>query len=277
MDYKESVVLLASKHEKEQAIAPPFFKRLCCTISVHDFDTDQFGTFTGETARLSSPYETCVLKAKTAAEQYGYRLALASEGSFGPHPALPFIPSAHELMVFIDRENSWIIAEQLISQNTNYAMMTVDAQSDLCTFLTQVGFPSHALTLQTTTDKQVLAKGIRDIDSLHAALNHGFKHHDKLFLATDMRAMMNPTRMNVLSALADQLALRIATLCPDCFAPGYGPKTTQGHLSCSLCGAPTSFYAHEVWGCIQCTKEEYKPRKDNLLEANPTYCNYCNP
>ncbi|MFC7780207.1 DUF6671 family protein [Legionella taurinensis] len=277
MLYEHHSVLLASMHEKERAIARPFFEHLSCTLAIHDFNTDQFGTFTGEIERRLSPYETGLLKAETAAAQYGYRLAVASEGSFGPHPLIPFVASAQEWMVFIDREPGLVIAEQVISQKTNYAMMTIQKTTDITAFLKRTGFPSHALTLQAGSDKGVLAKGIRDWDCLHASLELGFQNENELLLGTDMRAMMNPTRMEVLGELADKLAQRIATLCPECRIPGFGFKTTQGSLPCRLCEASTSFYKHEVWACVRCDYQELKERNDGLLEAEPTYCDYCNP
>lgn len=277
MYYKDQNVLLASKHEKEQAIAAPFMTRLSCTLTVNDFDTDQFGTFTGEIARTLSPYETCLLKAKTAAEQDNYAYSVASEGSFGPHPAFPLVPSAHELMVFIDREHDWIIAEQLVSQKTNYAMITINKNTNIDAFLKRVRFPSHALIVQGSSDNRVVAKGINHFETLIHHLTIGFKNEKELLLTTDMRAMMNPTRMEVIGELADKLALRIATLCVQCACPGFGFKSTRGKLPCAFCGSSTSFYEEEVWGCIACEHQEYKMRRDGLLKADPTYCDYCNP
>jgi hypothetical protein len=277
MDYRNQSVLLASKHEKEKVIAEVFFNKLSCTLEVHEFDTDQFGTFTGEIARTLNPYETCVLKARRAAEHCGYDLAIASEGSFGPHPAFPFIPSDHEIMVFLDRKNKWMIAEQYTTSKTNYRMMTITPNTELDDFLEKAGFPEHALTLQTNSDKMVIAKGIRDIEALQAALALGFQHENELFIATDMRAMMNPLRMQAISVLAEKLAHRIQCCCPNCSTPGFGLKKTSGSLPCNECLSPTSLYQHEVWGCIQCEYQETHPRKDGLEAAEPQYCDYCNP
>lgn len=277
MYYKNKRVLLASKHEKEKALAGIFSKELACEVCVENFDTDQFGTFTGEIERLRTPYETCVLKAKHAGEQFNYNLTLASEGSFGSHPALPFVQSAHEIMVFSDQENDWIIAEQLVTENTNYNMITIDKHTDIKAFLKRVDFPRHALTLQTSTDKLVIEKGIRALADLYACLDKGFQIEKQLLLATDMRAMMNPTRMQVLSELAEKLVLRVKSICPDCKAPGFGFKTTQGQLPCNACRSLTSVYETEVWGCIQCDYHELKSRRDGLIGVDPGYCNYCNP
>lgn len=277
MNYRNQSVLLASKHEKEKAIAEVFFAKLSCTVDVREFDTDQFGTFTGEIARTLSPYETCVLKARRAAEHYGYDVAIASEGSFGSHPAFPFIPSDHEIMVFLDRKNNWVIAEQYTTPKTNYRMMTITSQTDLDYFLEKAGFPEHALTLQTNSNKTVIAKGIRDIKALQDALTLGFQHEKELFLATDMRAMMNPLRMQAISLLAEKLAHRVQRCCPNCFTPGFGLKKTSGTLPCKDCTLPTTLYQQEIWGCIQCNYEEKHPRKDGLEVAEPQYCDYCNP
>ncbi len=160
---------------------------------------------------------------------------------------------------------------------TNYRMMTITPQTELDDFLEKAGFPEHALTLQTNSDKRVIAKGVRDFEALHAALAHGFQHEKELFIATDMRAMMNPTRMQAISVLAEKLAHRIQCCCPDCFTPGFGFKKTSGSLPCNDCSSPTSLYQQEVWGCIQCNYQETHPRKDGLEAAEPQYCDYCNP
>lgn len=275
--YHKQEILLASKHAKEQVIAPAFQSHLSCEICVRDFDTDQFGTFTGEIPRTLSAYDTCVLKATQAAACHGYELSLASEGSFGPHPQFPFVPQAHEWMVFIDRPHHWIISEQLVSQKTNYAMLTIDLHTQIDTFLAQVGFPSHALVLQASSDKRVLAKGISTYNDLETYLKMGFQTESSLLLSTDMRAMMNPTRMTMIGELAQKLAQRIATPCPACHAPGFGFQKTVGVLPCGLCGAPTSFYREVVWGCVACEHVTHKAREDGLLEADPTYCQFCNP
>jgi ribosomal protein L37E len=239
MIYKDQCVLLASKHRKEQAIAPIFREQIGCNLCLEDIDTDQFGTFTGEIPRPLSAYETCILKAKHAANEKKYVLSIASEGSFGPHPSNPFIPHAHEIMVFVDLENDWVIAEQLVTPNTNYKMMTINQDTILDSFVSAVHFPSHALTF--------------------------------------MRAMMNPTRMQTLAELAEKLAIRIMRSCPGCGIPGFGFKSVSGHLLCSLCGDETKMYQYEDWGCIRCDYEEKRSRKDQLIVAAPTNCDYCNP
>ena len=277
MNYTDKLVLLASKHNKEQAIAPVFRRILECNLCVEDIDTDQFGTFTGEVPRSLSAYETCILKARYAAHEKKYALSIASEGSFGPHPSNPFIPHAHEIMVFVDLEKDWIIGEQLLTPNTNYKMMTIDKDTLLDPFLKSALFPSHALTLQSADRLDVIAKGINSSHQLQSSLSDGFKKYTELFIATDMRAMMNPTRMQTLAELAEKLAIRITSPCPGCGVPGFGFKSVSGHLPCGLCKDDTKMYRYEEWGCIQCDYQEQRPRKDHLIVADPTHCDYCNP
>ena len=277
MIYKDKSVLLATKHNKEQVIEPVFREKLACNLCVEYIDTDQFGTFTGEVPRPLSPYETCVLKAKQAAKEKNYALSMASEGSFGPQPLNPFIPYAHEIMVFVDLENDWVISEQLVTFNTNYKMITFDQDTQLDSFLKSVHFPSHALTLQSSDRKDTLQKGIRCHHTLQTSLELGFKKYNDLFLATDMRAMMNPTRMNTLAELAEKLAIRINQGCPQCGTPGFGFKSVSGHLPCGLCGDETKMYQYEHWGCIRCDYQDQRSRSDQLEVADPTHCDYCNP
>lgn len=275
--YKDELVLLASKHEKERVIRPIFYEKIGCNIVTSDFDTDVFGTFTGDVARKHNAYDTCVLKAKTAAIERGFCFGMASEGSFGPHPSMPFLPGAQEIMVFVDLKNNWVIKENIFTTDTNYRHMVVNAETDLEPFLAQVLFPEHALTLQLNASKKVIAKGIQSIDALKDLMQLGFQQESELLLGSDMRAMMNPTRMGILSTLSLNLAEKILRSCVECYAPGFGLLSKEGALPCNSCGAPSSLYQHEVWGCIRCEHQERRPRQDGQFSADPRFCNECNP
>ena len=277
MHYKNERVLLASKHKKERVIRPVFFDKIGCEIYTSDFDTDQFGTFTGEIPRTHNAYETCILKAKTAAIAADCSFSVASEGSFGPHPSTPFFASAHEIMVFVDLKNGWVIADQLVTAKTNYKMLKLHRGIEIESFLQSVQFPSHAVTLQVNDTKEVIGKGIQDVSLLNHLIATGFTKGDELLLATDMRAMVNPKRMEALALLAEKLAARIVTCCLSCGAPGFGFISTAEQLSCSLCNGPTTMHRFEIWGCVACENKEKKPRHDNLEQADPTFCNCCNP
>lgn len=112
-------------------------------------------------------------------------------------------------MVFVDLKNNWVIAEQLVTPKTNYKLLTLHPETKVESFLHIVQFPSHAVTLQMNDSKEILGQGIQDWELLDSLIKIGFTKENELLLATDMRAMMNPTRMEVLSSLAEKLTTRI--------------------------------------------------------------------
>jgi hypothetical protein len=277
MRYHNLKILLASQHQKEVAIAPPFEKILNANMFVVDFDTDKFGTFTGEVPRLNAPLETCILKAKTCAHETNYPYAIASEGSFGPHPHIPFLPFSHEIMVFVDLEKGWGIHETMSTKNTNYANMEIKDGQDIDSFLKKVQFPKHKLCLQTQKTMSVIRKGINSKACLLEAMQEGFKLDKTLLVSTDMRAMMNPTRMQNIGILAEKLAHRLAQLCPHCQSPGFGQTGIDGALICAGCLMPSRFHSQEIFSCVECSYIEKKPRSDGRIHIDPQFCNFCNP
>jgi hypothetical protein len=79
-------------HGKEQAIAPVLKESLDLYIEVPpEFNSDRFGTFTRDIPRAGSQLESARNKALAAMEVTGSDLGLASEGAFGPHPAMPWV------------------------------------------------------------------------------------------------------------------------------------------------------------------------------------------
>ncbi|HIG0328321.1 TPA: DUF6671 family protein [Legionella pneumophila] len=279
MHYQNQRVLLASKHQKEKAIQPPFEEKLGCTIHIPvDYDTDQFGTFTGEIPRKASAYETLIQKAKAAAQQFGYRYVISSEGSFGPHPQLYFCPADTELMAFIDLDNDLIIAEHELSTETNYSHIDISDQDDYEAFLDKAKFPSHGIIIRTLdSENHFIEKGIRDHDYLRTVIKKAFEFSPRIRLETDMRAMMNPLRMNTINKLAVKLVHRIQQHCPQCHTPGFGKISAEGHLTCVSCGTPTELYHRKVLNCLKCEFKTYQARDDGLEFADQRYCPYCNP
>jgi len=81
-------------------------------------------------------------------------------------------------------------------------------------------FPSHALILRPDNkeNKSYIFKGINRVDMLERAFKDSIKHstHGKVWVETDMRANMNPSRMIVIQGLAEEVARRILALCPRC-------------------------------------------------------------
>jgi hypothetical protein len=46
-------------------------------------------------------------------------LGLASEGTFGPHPIIPFLNGGMELLMFVDDERCITVSESLVAEATN--------------------------------------------------------------------------------------------------------------------------------------------------------------
>ena len=99
-------LVIATKHKKETVIAPLLEKHLGVQCFVpEDFDTDVLGTVSGEIERKDGPLETVRKKCLQAMEQTNCDLAIASEGSFGPHPTIFMAHADDEILIFIDNKN----------------------------------------------------------------------------------------------------------------------------------------------------------------------------
>lgn len=275
-------VALATKHGKERQIAPAFAHMLQMQVEVPaDIDTDVLGTFTGEIPRPGSPAETVYKKARLGMERSGLPLGLANEGSFGPHPALPFILADRELMLFIDDERGIQVQEVLVSEEVVAAQCTARSYDELEAFLARARFPSHALIVRPHGSMQpdLIFKGITEAQHLAELIQRcaagspeGLTH-----IETDLRAHMNPTRRQVIQRLAEQLAQRLSRLCPQCGTPGWGIVDQTRGLPCAWCGQPTELVRELIFGCQACTYRQPQGRADGLLAAPPDQCPFCNP
>lgn len=276
--YEGMNIILATMHKKEDAIREPFASAFNAKIVVPDnYDTDQFGTFTGEIPRIQTPYETVIQKAKQASLIYGFDYAVSNEGSFGPHPVLFFAPADIELMSFIDIKNDITVVESEISTDTNYAHLDIEVTDTYGDFLKKIKFPSHGIIIRCMDNNIVLAKRISDSPTLEKIISTSFKEYKKLRLETDMRAMMNPSRMNIIYKLAIKLVERLQNICDHCQSPGFGKISTKGNLSCEMCGTETLLYQFKVHSCVKCDYQKESSREDGLIKADQKYCPYCNP
>jgi len=280
--YAGRSAVLATMHGKARAVAPAFAQRVGLNVvETAGLDTDALGTFSGETPRRGTMLETAVAKARLGMAATGLRLAIASEGSFGPHPQIPFLPAGIELMVFVDADRGWVIHESMIAERTNFAHLVSAPGAPLDTFLAQVGFPQHALMVRPNAGERAAAwaKGIADRGDLDRAVAAAAAASaDRCALIeTDMRAHRNPTRMDALAGLATRLALRLAAQCPACSAPGWGRIDVTRNLPCELCGLPTHVIAAEIFGCAVCSHRESQPRPDGMVVAQAMHCDACNP
>jgi len=273
---------LATKHDKQRAVARPFRLALGLeVVATPDLDTDLLGTFCGEVPRVGTALDVCERKARLGMAATGLSLGLASEGSFGPHPFIPFIPAGIEIMTFVDDERGFVVSEHFLTERTNYGHREARSIDELANWLAAVGFPSHALIVRAKSGGPgaTIEKGIVSIDGLRSAmaLAVATSQEGMAWVEPDMRAHLNPTRMVGIRQLAFRLARRLARLCAACSAPGWGQTGTIKGLPCEHCYTPTEMVRFQVFSCVLCSHREEKPRGDGLIETSPQYCPFCNP
>ena len=280
--YQGREAVCATRHRKERIIGP-HMAALGLRMRVPlDLDTDALGTFSGEVPRLGSPYEVVLRKARLGMVSTGLPLGLANEGSFGPHPAVPFVAGDHEILAFVDDELGIQVAEELFSPETNFAHRVVAGIEDCRDFLRLARFPAHGLIVRPNAGSQpgpLLLKGITVWQDLADAVvrcaqasSDGLAH-----VETDMRAHMNPTRQRVIGILAERLARRLAARCPSCGTPGWGLVDVVKGLRCEVCDGATDWVREEIHGCPRCQFRRNLPRSDGRRVASAANCPWCNP
>jgi hypothetical protein len=281
-------VALATRHGKERVIGPALRHGLGAhLLHVTSVDTDALGTFCGGVPRQGTALEACLAKAEAALAAGGTECAIASEGSFGPHPQLPLLPAGMECWVFVDRRRGLTISEQGLAPRTNFAhrlqrpVTPSESVPELTAWLTQIGFPRHRLIVRAhlAGDTGSVEKGVGCWDDLALAITRAAAvSSDGLALVeTDMRAHCNPTRMAAIRRMTFRLVRRLARPCPACQSPGWGVVGQRPGLPCAACGSPTAVTRALIWGCGHCGHQDERPRPDGRRQADPGHCDWCNP
>jgi hypothetical protein len=280
--FKNRSCILATMHKKEQVMVPLLEQQLQMQVMVpEDFNTDIFGTFTRDIKRWGNQRETAYFKAKQALTMTGASLAISSEGSFFPHPHVPYLVCDHELVLLVDEVHQIEIVGTVISLETNFAHTIIDNIEDALSFAHKVGFPSHGLVVMSNsqpTNSDQIFKGIVTEKELGLAVSKiidspGKKAH----LETDMRAMYNPTRMKVIAQATQNLINTILNHCPNCDCPGFDIVETLSGLSCAICRSSTDLIKSVIYQCQKCKFKEIKDFPQDIKFADPMYCQYCNP
>ncbi len=270
-----STAALATKHGKETVFAP-ILASVDIDVVVCAIDTDRFGTFAGEIERIGTPGEVVVAKARAAVTTSGERFGLASEGSFGPHHALPYVMVDRELVAWIDTEHDHVVLEQVTELSSVPGSTTLEQPDDVDGLRIVTLFPEQAaIVVHVGTRRTVLAKGITDVASLRDAVIEAFRLGDgTVVVEPDLRAHLCPARRDVIAMAVRRLAERLATECPECGASGFGALDTIPGLACGLCGLPTRLPAADLLGCTRC---HARRQVDRTGTADPTHCDRCNP
>ncbi|AFW96388.1 MULTISPECIES: DUF6671 family protein [Nostocales] len=280
--YNNRVAILATMHNKEKVISPLLKEHLGINLIVpQGLNTDVFGTFTREIKRPDTQIITARLKAKKALEMDDEKIAIASEGSFAPHPLIPYIYANREIIIFLDQENDLEIIGELFSIETNFNHQTISSLEEAEEFAQKVGFPEHGLVISfanISTGKTESIKGITSQENLINSVETAIKNtNGKFHIETDMRAMYNPTRMKNIAFATQDLINKINSLCPQCNTPGFMINQKIPGLPCELCHQPTSLIKAVIFQCQKCGFTQQQLFPNNQEFADPSLCEYCNP
>jgi hypothetical protein len=275
--YRDAKVVLPTLHGKGVLAKHAFKEHLGMYVEELEIDTDQFGTFSGDIERKLSPTESAIAKAKLGLTLSGHTYALASEGTVGADPTVPFINSDIECVVFVDSVNDVIISHIYRSFDISAYTHEYTAGEDLDAFLSKADFPNHQLIVKSLDSGVIaLAKGIStkpDLMSvLHKAKEDGLK---KVVIESDLRAHASPSRAENIRKAFIELAIRISSLCPGCESPGWGITSSLRGLPCTDCGEDSDAIRAYVYGCLSCT---FTAEGDPIATSiDPSRCSWCNP
>ena len=274
--------LLATMHGKERVVAPLVRRFLGLTVTVpSSFDTDRFGTFSREVPREGSALDAARRKVTGAfAGDPSARFAIASEGSFGPHPHLPFLALDREIVLLADRESGLEIVGRHATAMTNYGHRVVRDAGEGLEFAERFGFPGHGVIVMGARQREpapelAIVKDVMDASTLAIKIGDVVGYCGSAFIETDMRAHRNPRRMRAIARAAVDVVRRARSRCPDCAVPGYAVIDKPIGLPCRDCGTPTGLVRAEILGCAGCGRRD--ERQVKTPAADPGHCAHCNP
>ena len=280
IDFRDRIAVIATMHRKELAIAPILQASLGVRVTVpQDFDSDLFGTFTRDIDRTANQVETAKLKAEKALELVNADLAIASEGSFFPHPMLG-IPYNREIVLLLDQKHNFTVYGECLSADTNFRHREISSYEQAYDFALKVGFPDHAIVLMSdanTSAKETMYKGINSEALLKESVDALLRQSPQIHIETDMRSLYNPTRMSNIAKATEDLVRKLQQLCPNCNFVNFDVVKRLKGLPCELCGLPTQVTRANVYRCDRCQFQQEVLFPDEAQTADPMYCSYCNP
>lgn len=279
----EGEAWLVTRHGKAAAFAPILKSELGLNLrTIDSVDTDAFGAFSREVERSGTALDAARAKiAAGAAAAPWARILLASEGSFGPHPQIPFLTLGVEWVLLSDRETGLEITGRDAGPETNFAHRCVSSEAEGLEFAAACGFPGHGVIVLGVAD-MAPAPGVFTCKTAHTpqdlriAISEAIRASGSAWIETDMRAHRNPTRMGAIGRAVRDLARRLQSACPECERPGFDVIRRTPGLPCADCGAPTRRPLNLILGCEACGFESERPAPNGPW-ADPGGCDSCNP
>lgn len=269
--------VIATQHGKEAVIAAELAEfKLRWIGPPATFDSDRFGTFTRDVPRAGTQLDAARAKTQAVLDLCpDTRIAIASEGAFGPDPAVPIVARGVEIVLLHDRRSGIELAGHDVTWETNFAQRSVSSTMEAEGFARAIGFPAHGLIVMTPDGT---VPRVKDIDTVEELLDHvavDVARAGHCWLETDMRAHRNPRRMMAIARAAQRLAEAMRQSCPKCYRPGFVAKREPGR-PCAWCNCATNEIWREIRLCCGC-----QHREETLIErsrfADPGTCPNCNP
>ena len=276
-EYHKAHFALLTLHQKERAIAPVLERAFEATLEViSSFDTDTLGTFTREIPRRGTQLEAARSKARLCISQSGCALGLGSEGAFSAGP-FGLGSTNTELIVLLDDNRGLEVIGQAAAPGHHHHGVA-SGWEELEHHLSTISFPSHGVTLRP--DDENAPRVTKALDSWEGAraafrLTMAISTRGLVFFESELRAHLNPTRMQTIAAAAEDLVSRLATTCPRCACPGFGPAGVTRGLPCEDCGAPTNAVRSRDSACPACLHRRSDPVAEPAASAR--WCPHCNP
>lgn len=271
--------VLATMHGKETTISPIIKASLGISLSVPDkFNTDHFGTFTRDIARAGDQLSAARSKALAALALTGYDLAIASEGSFGVHPLVPYCAANLELVLLIDSSNDCEVVGHYRSSEHLARSEVVSTVSGAVAKALAWGFPTQGVIIRRSPHSQ--SDIYKDIDTITEFENIASAllsrwSTTQICIETDMRAHRCPSRRELIRKATDDLVKNCRSVCPECGLPGFVVTRVERGLPCRCCGQPTDMIRIHISRCRGCMAELITNTPEEF--ADPGECAHCNP
>lgn len=265
---------LVTKHEKEQILRALFEEHGIHLLGEARLDTDEFGTFTGTIKRMDDALITARKKAERAHQLFRHPWIMSSEGSFVPHPMVPFATVNIEVLWsedFVRQQGFWISHSTL---ETCAQRRTFDSEVAFIDWLESIDFPQQGVWMIQAGS---IFHPVATWQELEVFLHDVWKQGDTWEAETDQRAHRNPLRRKAIFEAGKKWLEAYQSTCPSCAARGFYPRKTDGYKRCLACGTPTQTPANKVWTCYHCSCEQSEPIDPHHRYEDPMYCSHCNP
>lgn len=273
----EQDFVIVTQHHKGPVVDAVFAETLGVRVTELHADTDQLGTFDGEIPRRDSPLATAVAKAQLG-RNLGAARVLASEGTFSPHPGMPWITVNSEIIVALTDDLPSPVVGSAVSFDTVVVSRDVGVLDNVDEMASQAQFPDHSVLVKSMgVEPAQVIKGINDADSLRRALTEicRWSPSGRARVESDLRAHHSRSRRLVIADAARDLARRLATPCPTCRLVGWGVSDSVRGAPCVDCGSATTAIRGERWQCPHC--HSTSTHVDAARTGDPSTCLRCNP